>query len=84
MEEQLDREIVTDCGEDAGLVLAGLRTGLRRLVFAGDRSMLARLDDIALQLGAEVIGGVDAPVLCLQPGEEPARAIETLPNRLAT
>jgi hypothetical protein len=84
MEEQLGREIVVDCGEDAGLVLAGLRTGLRRLVFTGDRSMLARLGDIARQLGAEVTAGVAAPVLCLQPGEVPARAIVTLPNRPAT
>lgn len=73
MEEQLGRKIVADCGEDAGLVMAGLRTGLRRLVFAGDSAVLARLADMAGQLGGSVVSSVELPVLRLEAGDEPGR-----------
>ena len=69
------REILVDCGEDAGLVLAGLRTGLRRLVFRGGGEVLAKLQDIAAQLGAEVLAAVEPPVLALAPHDAPDRAI---------
>jgi hypothetical protein len=74
MEEQLGREIVTDCGEDAGLVMAGLRVGLRRLLFAGPAEVMTRLADIAGQLGGEVKASLDLPELRLTPDEGPARA----------
>lgn len=78
MERQLGREIVTDCGDDAGLVMAGLRVGLRRLVFVGDAAILARLGEIAGQLGGGVGKRPPLPILSLLPGEEPARAVEAL------
>jgi hypothetical protein len=71
---RLGCQIIADCDDDAGLVLAGLRTGLRCLVYRGPPEILGRLRDIASQQGADVRGGVDVPVLALGFGEEPARA----------
>jgi hypothetical protein len=71
MEEQLGRRIVVDCGEDAGLILAGLRAGLRSLLFSGPAEVTARLADIAGQLGGEVRAGLGLPALYLAPGEPP-------------
>jgi hypothetical protein len=69
------REMVVDCGDDAGLVLAGLRTGLRRLVFTGRPDVLVKLKDIAGQLGGEVAAARPEPCLELAPEDDPARAL---------
>lgn len=45
-------EIVVDCGQDAGLVMAALRTGCRRLAFSGPAALSERLADMAAQVGA--------------------------------
>jgi hypothetical protein len=74
MEKSLDRYVVVDCDDDAGLVLAGLRAGLRRLIYRGDAAVLARLNDMAVQLGGEVKADLDLPTLQLESGEESARA----------
>ena len=47
------QELRIDCGEDAGLVMAALRTGCRRLAFSGRADLALRLADMAAQLGAE-------------------------------
>ncbi len=47
-------EAVIDCGEDAGLALAALRTGWKKLLFSGRRDVRAKLAQIAEQQGAEV------------------------------
>jgi hypothetical protein len=73
---QVGRPIVTDCGDDAGLVLAGLRAGLRHLLFTGPADTLLRLQDMAAQLGADVQPGVDLPILHLGFGEDATRAFE--------
>ena len=46
---------VIDCGEDAGLALAALRTGWKKLLFSGRRDVCAKLAQIAEQQGAEVV-----------------------------
>jgi hypothetical protein len=69
------RELVVDCGDDAGLVLAGLRAGLRRLVFSGRPDVLRKLQDIAGQLGGEVAPARPEPCLELAPEDDPARAL---------
>jgi hypothetical protein len=74
LEDAIGRRILVDCGEDAGLALAGLRAGLRRLLFAGSAQMRARLGDMAAQLGGEVTASHDQPELRLASDEEPARA----------
>ena len=47
-------ELLIDCGDDAGLVMAALRSGCRKLAFSGDRATAARLADMAAELGAEL------------------------------
>src|SRR5690606_14159644 len=53
--DQAGRELWIDCGDDAGLVMAALRTGCRRVLFSGRDDVRARLADIAGQLGAALI-----------------------------
>ncbi len=78
MERQLGRPILADCGSDAGLVMAGLRAGLRQLVFVGNAAMLARLGEIAGQLGGRVGERPELLSLSLLSGENPARAVEAM------
>jgi hypothetical protein len=59
--ELVGREILVDCGVDAGLVLAGLRTGLKRLLFRGEVVVLAKLREIAQQLDAEIRTPTELP-----------------------
>jgi hypothetical protein len=76
--EQAGQELVIDCGEDAGLVMAALRTGCRRLVFSGSEEVRRRLADMAEQLGAELIAGAPAPeVLILQPEDDAAAVLRS-------
>jgi hypothetical protein len=74
--EQAGEELVIDCGDDAGLVMAALRTGCRRLVFSGREEIRRRLHDMAEQLGAELVGEEHAPdMLILQPEDDAAAAL---------
>jgi hypothetical protein len=71
-------EIVVDCGDDAGLVMAALRTGCRRLAFSGPAAVSQRLAEMAAQLGAWYRHEAEAPptsptMLCLSPDDD-ARA----------
>ncbi len=62
--EAVDHELVVDCGDDAGLVMAALRTGCRRLVFSGDEVIARKLVDMADQLGVRLdheTGPADRP-----------------------
>jgi hypothetical protein len=62
--EAVDHELIVDCGDDAGLVMAALRTGCRRLVFSGDEVIARKLVDMADQLGARLdheTGPADRP-----------------------
>jgi hypothetical protein len=52
--EAVDHELIIDCGDDAGLVMAALRTGCRRLVFSGDEEIARKLADMAAQLGGRL------------------------------
>ena len=54
VETELGHPIVLDCDDDAGLVMAALRAGLRRLIYRGDATSLARLRSMAEQLGAQI------------------------------
>jgi hypothetical protein len=69
--ELVGHEIVIDCGEDAGLAMAALRTGCRRVAFAGPAAVSQRLAEMAAQLGAWYRHEVRAPrVLCLSPDDD--------------
>ena len=74
--EQAGQELLIDCGDDAGLVMAALRTGCRRLVFSGSDEIGRRLADMAEQLGAELLAEAHAPdILILQPEDDAAAAL---------
>jgi acyl-CoA reductase-like NAD-dependent aldehyde dehydrogenase len=47
-------ELLIDCGDDAGLVMAALRSGCRKLVFTGSSATAAKLADMAADAGAEL------------------------------
>ena len=47
-------EAVIDCGEDAGIALAALRGGWKRLLFSGRQDVFIKLARIAEQQGARV------------------------------
>jgi hypothetical protein len=72
--ELVGHEIVVDCGDDAGLAMAALRTGCRRLAFSGPAAVSQRLAEMAAQLGAwyrhEAEAPPMAPMLCLSPDDD--------------
>jgi hypothetical protein len=69
--DALGHEIVVDCGDDAGLVMAALRTGCRRLAFSGSAALSQRLAEMAAQVGVLYHHETTAPhTLCLSPGDD--------------
>jgi hypothetical protein len=71
LSDALGHEIVVDCGEDAGLAMAALRTGCRRLAFSGPAAVSQRLAEMAAELGAWYRHEAQAPpVLCLSPDDD--------------
>lgn len=59
--EAVGQEILIDCGEDAGVVMAALRTGCRRLAFTGPPEVAHRLADMAREVGATLVLENDPP-----------------------
>jgi hypothetical protein len=68
--DALGHEILVDCGDDAGLVMAALRTGCRRLAFSGPAAVSQRLAEMAAELGACYRHEGPARVLCLSPDDD--------------
>jgi hypothetical protein len=69
--DALGHEIVVDCGDDAGLAMAALRTGCRRLAFSGPAAVSQRLGEMAAEVGAWYRHETQAPgVLCLSPDDD--------------
>ena len=68
MEELLGQPITADCGDRVGLAMEALRLGLRRVVVrpavGGETGamVLKRLQDIARQQGALVLGDHSGPI----------------------
>ena len=68
---QAGHEMLVDCGDDAGLVMAALRTGCRRIAFSGSDELGRRLGDLAEQLGAVLVVEAQAPeAVMLQPEDD--------------
>jgi len=65
---------VLDCADEAGTVLAALRTGIERARFGGPEETRARLDEIACQIGASVEAAGPYEGLDLLDTREPERA----------
>lgn len=73
--ELAGQELLIDCGDDPGLVMAGLRSGCRRLAFAGAADTARRLGEMAQQAGAILIHETEPPAaLELAPEDDAARA----------
>jgi hypothetical protein len=78
VEERLGWRVITDCGDDASLVMAALRAGLRDLLFTGDERLRPALVEMADAVGGRLRTGLEGGVLALGPGEKPARRLEAL------
>jgi hypothetical protein len=59
VECELGHSVVIDCADDAGLVMAALRTGLRDLLFSGRDDVAKRLAGMAAAQGARLRRGLD-------------------------
>jgi hypothetical protein len=71
--DALGQELMIDCGDDAGIAMAALRTGCRRLGFSGGADLATRLSEMAAQVGAEVVHEASAPAMLeLLPGDDVA------------
>jgi hypothetical protein len=69
--DMLGHEIVVDCGDDAGVAMAALRTGCRRLAFSGPAAVSQRLAEMAAEVGAWYRHEAEVPpVLCLSPDDD--------------
>lgn len=70
--DAVDHELLIDCGDDAGLVMAALRTGCKKLVFSGSSDQQHRLSQMAGQSGALLRGPMDPapPCLALSPDDD--------------
>jgi hypothetical protein len=74
--DELGRELLVDCGDDAGLVMAALRTGCGRIAFSGSDELGRRLGDMAEQLGAVLVVEAQAPeAVILQPEDDAAAVL---------
>jgi len=72
--DALGHPIVIDCGDDAGLVMAALRTGCRGLAFSGPAALSERLADMAAQAGAWYRYEAQAPVMLRLSPQDDARS----------
>jgi hypothetical protein len=68
---EAETEAVLDCGDAAGVALAALRLGLKRVGFSGGNEARARLKEIAHALGAAVESGGDEDALDLRDKKNP-------------
>jgi hypothetical protein len=69
--DEVGHDLVIDCGDDAGLAMAALREGCRRLAFSGSEEVAHKLAEMAEQLGAELRHETTAPeTLVLSPEAE--------------
>ena len=76
--DELGHGLLIDCGEDAGLVMAALRTGCRRIAFSGSDDLGRRLSEMAEQMDATLVLETHAPeVMMLQPEDDAAALLRT-------
>ena len=72
--DEVGHELVIDCGDDAGLAMAALREGCRRLAFSGSAEVAQKLADMAVQIGAELRHETTPPDALVLSPEGDARA----------
>lgn len=71
----VDREVVVDCGDRAGLALAALREGMKDIAFDGAAQANAALSSIANAEGACVRAEMPQADIDLAPGDDASCAI---------
>jgi hypothetical protein len=59
--DAVGHELLIDCGDDPGIAMAALRTGCRRVSFAGDAATAQRLGEMAEQVGAILLHETAVP-----------------------
>jgi hypothetical protein len=75
--DEVGHELLIDCGDDAGLVMAALRTGCRRVAFSGSAELGRPLADMAEHSGATLVVEAQAPeVVMLQPEDDAAAVLQ--------
>lgn len=74
LSEAVDHEILIDCADDAGLVMAALRSGCRKLIFIGPEADRQRLEQMASMCSASLFGLMEPspPCLVLSPDDDEA------------
>ena len=79
------QELLIDCDDDAGLTMAALRAGCRKLAFSGTDDEWQRLNQIAARYRAEIRGPADRspPCLALSPDDD-AKALQAWLNAQTT
>jgi len=75
LEEALGRPLLIDCGSEPGTALAALRAGARHLLLSDAPAARSKIEDVARQLGADVLAHPPAPCLFLAAGEDPHAAL---------
>ncbi len=70
--DAIDHELLIDCGDDAGLVMAALRTGSRKLIFSGPPGEHRSLGQMAEKSGALLLDqrSLPLPLLALSPDDD--------------
>ena len=81
VEERLGRSVIADCGDDAGLVMAALRAGLRDLLFTGDERLRPALSEMAEAAGRAVAGGAGRASAGAGAGRGPGEAARRVDRR---
>lgn len=78
LSEAAGQTLIVDCDDDAGLVMAALHAGCRRLIFSGSVDTWRRLNNMAVDLNADIRDPLDQlpPCLTLSPDDDD-RAIRT-------
>ena len=76
LEQDIEHPLLVDCDDEAGLVLAGLRQGLRAFLFRGRADVFERLRCMADHFGATVVRDIPAPLLELAADEDRKCVIE--------
>lgn len=71
-------ETILDCGDQPGLALHALRHGIEAVRLAATPDILARVADIAGQLGRRVDGEASDPALDLAGERDPEAAVAAL------
>jgi hypothetical protein len=80
LEEELGVPVSADCGEDAGLVMAAIRAGLKEILFTGEERLRAPLAEMAEAAGGRLRHLPKPQPLYLRPGEDPSARLPAPPD----